>query len=124
MGPLEKLFMSAPKPLTLADVDALAPVFQALVWADLPLRERLQAHGVNLTPVHFYSTIPSVAEIQSSYEYQPSATAPYHDPTILRPDCLSSTLEQLLPFAGEFNPPADGDEETGTSFFWKNSQFS
>ena len=65
--------MSAPKPLTLEAVDAMAPVLQALVWADLSLRERLQAHGVNLTPVHFYSTIPSVAEIQSSYECQTSS---------------------------------------------------
>jgi hypothetical protein len=124
MGFLRKFFMSAPKPLTLAVVDAMSPALQALVWGDLSLRERLQGHGVNLTPVHFYSTIPSVAEIKSSYEYQTAAAAPYHDPTIFQPDTLSSTLDQLMPFASEFNPPRDGDEKTGTSFFWKNSQFS
>ncbi len=34
------------------------------------------------------------------------------------------TIEQMLPFSTEFNPPTDGDEEHCREFFWKNSQYS
>ncbi|MGZ7079304.1 MAG: class I SAM-dependent methyltransferase [Thermoanaerobaculia bacterium] len=49
---------------------------------------------------------------------------PYANADLFRDEVLRDTLEKLIPFAGEFSPPADGDEERGERFFWHNSQFT
>lgn len=58
------------------EFNAALPVMQKLLWGHQQDRERLQALGINLIPVNFYSNTPSIAETLSAYEYTES-TPPY-----------------------------------------------
>jgi Methyltransferase domain len=75
-----------------------------------------------VVPLDCYSGIPSVAEIEGSFEYR-EGEPPYLDPLVFQPHVLQATLAQLLPFAAEFTPPLAGDETIGT-FYWQNGMFS
>ena len=105
------------------DVNLLGPLLRSVVWADRAGRHKLQQFGVNVSPVNFYSSIPSIDEIDSSYEYAPGPP-PYLLDSIFDRDLLARTLDTLAPFAREFSPPEDGNEQSCERFFWKNSQFS
>lgn len=50
---------------------------------------------------HFYSSIPSVREITSSFEYQ-EGPPPYADSPIFDAPFLRSFLSELMPFAYSF----------------------
>jgi hypothetical protein len=101
--------------------DELVYILKRLARTDKTTRARVQEHGIDVIPLDCYSTIPSIDEIENSYEYS-GDTPPYLD--IFKPEILQNTLEQLIELSAEFNPPADGDMETPSSFFWGNSVFS
>lgn len=109
--------------MTDKEFNAALPVMQKLLWASRKDRENLQELGLNLIPSNFYSNIPSISEILSSYEYQESVP-PYLDCGIFDQDKLREELLALIPFSSDYHPPENGDEENCRSYFWKNSQFS
>ncbi len=109
--------------LTEKEFNTAISVIKKLIWADRGQRETLQALGLNVIPANFYSNIPSISEIQSSYEYTDSAV-PYLNEAIFDKDFLRKELLELVPFAEDFRPSENGDEENCERFFWKNSQFS
>jgi hypothetical protein len=78
---------------------------------------------VNVLPINFYSNSPSLEDIHQSYEYT-STSPPYLDPSVFQQAIFQETLEQLIGFSSEFNPPVEGDEEECQRYFWGNSQFS
>lgn len=101
----------------------LPEVLQDLLWSR-PKREELQKHGVNVVPSNFYANIPSIEEIEQSFEYGTEAP-PYLDESIFQGEHMQSVLRKLVPHAQDFAPDTEGDEATCTNgFFWKNSQFS
>ena len=102
---------------------AVGPILQHFQWADKEIRAKVQQFGVNVLPINFYSNTPSIEEIESSYEYT-TAEPPYLNLNVFEQETMQRTLQQLLQFAPEFNPPVEGDEENCQQFFWKNSQFS
>jgi hypothetical protein len=102
---------------------SIFPILRRLAVADKEVRAKVQAYGINIIPVNFYSNTPSIDEIESSYEYV-NDDPPYLDTGIFEPETLQQTLRQLLEFSAEFNPPVEGDEDNPSSFFWKNSMFS
>jgi hypothetical protein len=110
-------------PVSPKEIRAVAPVLKRLVYGERAARAALEEYGVSVVPVHFYSNTPSIAEIESSFEYE-GGQPPYANAALFRPDVMRETLERLIPFAGEFSPPAEGDEERGERFFWRNTQFS
>lgn len=123
MAKISNFFRPAPPPPPEPEpIDAIS-VMHGLLWADQQERERIQKNGMHLIPSNFYSSIPSIAEIQSSYEYTEEAP-PYLDPRIFNEERLRKELVALSEFSADFEPPMEGDEETCRSFFWKNSQFS
>ncbi len=105
------------------DIALVAPILQQLMWADTESKRKVQAQGVLVLPNTMYSSVPSVVEIETSYEYT-SAEPPYLNPQLFNAARFQTTLETLLPFAGEFAPPLAGDEDDAQRFFWQNSQFS
>jgi hypothetical protein len=109
--------------LTDEEISLVGPILQRLVWADKETRAKIQKFEVNVLPINFYSNTPSIEEIESSYEYT-IETPPYFNPNVFEPKRFRQTLEQMLKFSTEFNPPLDGDEDKCQRFFWKNSQFS
>jgi hypothetical protein len=101
----------------------LIPVLRRLASAKPPLRRRLQGHAVDVLPVSFYSSTPSVTEIESSFEYQGN-TPPYLLPQLFDQTFLLQYLSELGTYAHEFAPDTTGDENTCQRYFWSNSQFS
>lgn len=88
------------------------------------LRDKLQMEGINVTPVNFYATVPSIAEIESSFEYADGAV-PYLDDQLFDHTRMLQQLAELTDYSADFAPDEDGNEETcENGFFWKNSQFS
>lgn len=109
--------------LTDEEISLVGPILQRLVWSDKETRAKLQKFQVNVLPINFYSKSPSIEEIESSYEYTIDKP-PYFNPKIFEEKTFRRTLEQVLEFSPEFDPPLDGDEDNCERFFWKNSQFS
>lgn len=98
---------------------------QAMLWANKEDRQQLEKTGVKIAPCNFYSNIPSITEIENSYEYTNSAAPPYSTCNIFgSPASSMALLEKLTTYSAEFQPPEDGDDIAPTGFFWKNSQFS
>lgn len=102
----------------------LAVLLKSLMWARPEVREEMQRNGVNIIPVHFYSTVPSIEEIRNSFEFVSSEGPPYLDASIFDVHYMRQVLNELMQYANEFNPPAQGDEANPTGYFWGNSQFS
>ncbi|MBI4808478.1 MAG: class I SAM-dependent methyltransferase [Nitrosomonadales bacterium] len=102
----------------------LAVMLKTLIWARPEVRAELQRNGVNVTPANFYSNIPSVEEIRNSFEFENSEVPPYQDSSIFDASHMLKVLEELLPYASEFDPPTAGSEEEPKGYFWGNSQFS
>ena len=93
-------------------------------WAPREIREQLQAHEVAIVPANFYSSIPTLAEIDASFEYSEDDVPPYLNPAIFNAASMLENLSDLIPYAADFMPLADGDPENGRDFFWSNGQFS
>jgi predicted O-methyltransferase YrrM len=107
----------------LAQTVEMIPILQKLAWAKPELRGYLQAHGVDVVPVSFYSSTPSVKEIEESFEYQHDQL-PFLNAKVFDELFLKNYLTKLAEFAHEFDPPIEGNEETCQRYFWENSQFS
>lgn len=96
-------------------------MLQGLLWSDTETRRVLEAHGISLTPSNFYSSIPSLSEIESSFEGQ--VNAPYHNDELFKADHLMGVLRELREFAGELAAPVHDDPDSPKDFFWDNGQF-
>lgn len=92
-------------------------------WASREVREQLQQHEVAIVPANFYSSIPTFAELDGSFEYS-SSTPPYLDPAVFQAAFMDAELSSLMQHGEDFEPASKGDEESPTEFFWDNSQFS
>lgn len=114
--------MSRPK-VTDEEIRLVGPILRKIVWSDRSTREAIQKYDANIIPTDFYSNTPSIAEIESSYEYT-STEAPYRSEALFDHALLTQTLAELSQYSLEFNPAVAGNEETSETFFWANSQFS
>ncbi|MDP2178381.1 MAG: class I SAM-dependent methyltransferase [Methylophilaceae bacterium] len=95
-----------------------------LLWATLDQRRSIEDAGVKVTPCNFYSSVPSIAEIENSFEYSDDQP-PYANSGIFGlPDKSRDLLEVLTSFSSEFEPPDEGDTDAPIGYFWNNSQFS
>lgn len=121
MSKISNFFRQPPPPSEPEPEDPIS-LMHGLLW-DQQERERIQENGMHLIPSNFYSSIPSIAEIQNSYEYT-EEVPPYLDPRIFDRDRMRQELIDLTAFSADFDPPMEGDEDTCRSFFWKNSQFT
>ena len=102
----------------------LLPILQQLSLARPETRRLLQEQGVDVLPVNFYSNTPSLAEIESSFEYQgETGPPPYLFASLFDAVFMQQWLDELSRFAHEFNPPHEGDAENATRYFWNNGQF-
>src|SRR6266566_7584549 len=91
------------------EIFLVGPILQRLMWADKETREKIQAFGVNVLPINFYSNTPSLEDIGSSYEYT-TDEPPYCNAQVFEQKRFRQTLEEILEFSAEFNPPVEGDE--------------
>ncbi len=113
--------MSTDKP-TDENIRAIGSMLQKLSWADRETRAKVQAYGVDVIPLNYYSNIPSIEEVDNSFEYKDGA--PPYGTEIFEPYTIKKTLLQLMEYSAEFAPPVEGSESNPSTFFWKNGLFS
>ena len=98
-------------------------IAKQLLWDSPKVRRRIQARGVNIIPSNFYSNIPSVDEIESSFEYRSNDdvyNAGIFDPQKIRQFVVGT----LSSYSHEFCPPLEGNKENPSGYFWKAPAFS
>jgi methyltransferase family protein len=96
---------------------------QRLVRAPGAVRQHIEDNGVMLIPADFYSTVPLLKDLDTTFEGVEGSRQPLYD-RIFDRALVTRYLQGMDDFADEFDPPVSGDEATCTEFFWGNSQFS
>jgi methyltransferase family protein len=94
-----------------------------VLWSDRDTRRSIQAHKINIVPSNFYSDIPSVEDIERSFEFN-EPNGPYNSAEIFDPEAMRRFLDTIVVYSGEFDPPREGDANEPEGFFWKNPAFS
>ena len=105
------------------EINELVRLYKKYLWADIDIRRHIEAHDISLTRSGFYSPLPSINEIENSYEYNDSKGFWFRE-DIFNDKTLLDTINELSEFSYEFDPPFDGDKENPESFFWNNGLFS
>jgi len=109
--------------LSKEEFKTLVQLSKKVIWSNPYIRKQIQEHKINIIPSNFYSNIPSIEDIETSFEYkEPGAEVYNHH--LFNKDKMNSIIEQLYGYADEFNPPTDGDADNPADFFWKNPAFS
>lgn len=113
-------------PLNQLEFDALIRLAKRVLWADRETRREIQSHKINIVPVNFYSNIPSVNDVECSFEYRGAdrTDGSYLSPTVFSMEKTISFLEEIAQYADEFSPPLEKDETNPSCFYWKNPSFS
>jgi hypothetical protein len=105
------------------EFQTLVRLARRAVYADWETRRSIQNHGINIVPANYYSDLPTIAELESSFEFA-DPQGPYRSPHVFDADRLASFLAALDQYADEFHPPHEGDPQDPTGFFWRNPAFS
>ena len=100
---------------TESKLKSLAREMKDFIWRGPGIKRALNRLGVEALPSNFYSPVPSVSEIEASFEYRPGEL-PYEDCPFLDAPHMREVLQSLLPYSNEFTPPADGDADAPTRF--------
>ncbi|HEY1794654.1 MAG TPA: class I SAM-dependent methyltransferase [Stellaceae bacterium] len=100
-----------------AELADLAALLRKLVWAPSQVRKRLQALGVHLAPCNFYSTIPTVDEIEAAFR---APSPPSYDAIFDHAAMTAFLDDALYPHSHEFDPPLSG----GDGYNWYPRSFS
>jgi hypothetical protein len=106
--------------LSAAELEQLVKLGKRSFRADLETRRAIQRQGVTIVPANFYSEIPTVDEFDASFEFKEKA--PYL--TLFDDTATKENLSVLGRYADEFDPPAEGDREAPSEYFWNNPAFS
>jgi hypothetical protein len=116
--------MTAPKavPLSAVEFRTLTGLARRAMWAP-ETRAALQAERINISPANFYAPIPALADLDRAFEYRDPDAAPFNG-GLFDPDRMAAEIAAMVPFAADFDPPADGDTERPEGFFWRNPAFS
>jgi predicted O-methyltransferase YrrM len=87
------------------------------------IKAKLEVNGIQLINSNYYSPIPTVKEIDASWELRDEAM-PYLEPDLYDNEFMLSFLTNCLaPYANDFNPFADVTDSPA-EFYWRNPQFS
>lgn len=93
----------------------------ALSW-DPKVRAIAESAGLSITPAGFYYPVPTLQDIEASFEYVEAE--PFRNPDLFNADRLADELKTLIPFGAEFDPPGEGDKQHPTAFFWGMGPFA
>ena len=118
--PLEKKMIGQ---LTESEFNTLIRLSKKALWSSPETRSKIQANGVNIIPANFYSNIPLIEEIRSSFEYRNGKEEIYNSGLFVKKK-IKDFIELLSTYTKEFSPPIEGDIKNPGSFFWNNPAFS
>ena len=96
---------------------------RGLLDAPVEVRRELQARGINITRSNFYSNIPTVEEVEGSFEYQSNEEI-YNTGLFDQEKIRQFVADTLSRWSHEFCPPTDGDRENPSGYFWNAPSFS
>lgn len=109
-------------PLTEVEFNTLVRLARRAIRADTATKKALQERRVNVIPSNFYSEVPSVQDIETSFEFK-FPDGPFNSPSVFKPEVLSDYLAVLDRYADEFHPPENGDVKAPAGYFWNNPAF-
>jgi len=94
------------------------------VRAKKAVQRVLEKAGMNVVSCNFYSSVPSITEIENSFEYS-SVQPPYAaSPIFGLPETSLDLLETLIGFSSEFQPAEEGSEESPVVFSGKTANLA
>lgn len=96
---------------------------QQAVWAPLETRAQLQKNQIAVVPANFYSNIPTLEEIESSFEYVGEEDPPYLSTGIFDSASMREELLDLTAYSQDFAPEEEGDPQNPAAFYGSNDQF-
>lgn len=101
------------------EIEELATILESLIYAPSSLRKFLQERGVTLTRSDFYSEVPTVTEIESSFsrDSKLKLNKVFPDQSF-----LLDFLNRLDHYAGEFKAPLSSQDPA--SYSWEGGAFS
>jgi predicted O-methyltransferase YrrM len=102
------------------EIDALGHVLKQLTYAPSSIRKLLQdKYGVTITRADFYSEIPTIAELERSFQTRSLLTL-----DTIFPDnaTMLAELERMDGFAAEFDPPRRATR--AGEYAWEGGPFS
>lgn len=102
----------------------LVHLAKKVLWTDVRTRRRIQEAGFHIIPADFYASIPTIEDVENSFEYDRSQEAPYLAGGLFDRDRIAGFTEQIAAYADEFDPPADGEADGSTGYYWNNPAFS
>ena len=105
------------------ELNILIDLAQRVMWAGPEIHRELQKHRIFLTPARFYADIPTIEEVESSFEYL-APNGPYNNPAVFDLDRMRRFLAKIAPYSVEFSPPKSGDVDAPKAYFWENPLFS
>ena len=111
------------KPLTRDEFTTLVNLSRRAIRADTDTRRALHQQRVNIIPATFYSEVPRVEDIESSFEFR-VPDGPYNAPEVFNPGVMAEFLAAIDHYADEFDPPTQGDRDAPNGYFWDNPAFS
>jgi predicted O-methyltransferase YrrM len=94
---------------------------QQLLWKPAEERRMLQDHGLHLAPANFYSSLPTLDELDASFES--NERFPYLDPAVFSEEGLRAGMDEVERQADAPSWPLDDDPAAPSGFFWNNGQF-
>ncbi|MEN5063558.1 class I SAM-dependent methyltransferase [Achromobacter aegrifaciens] len=91
---------------------------QEMLWQSVETRKALEDAGVSIVPSNFYSSTPSLEDLDQTFEQHGAPYLAGFDARVLHRE-----LQELMPYAEGFEVPVEGHENSG-EFYWENGQFS
>ena len=105
------------------EFDQLVALCKRIMWNDDPdFWKRLHAKGVNVIHQNFYAEVPSVEDIETSFEF--TEPRPFDDAGVFDPAVMEEFVESLVPFAHEADFPEQAPVDGPARYYWKNPAFS
>jgi len=93
------------------------------LWSGVDKRRSMQALGFNLVPADFYSSIPTISDLDATFESDNGKPIPIYS-EVFDPIAIKAYVDHLLPYAAELVCPDFDDENKCKGFFWNNTQFT
>jgi Methyltransferase domain len=100
-----------------SEIEQLSQILKRLVWAPSQIRKKLQQAGITIIPCNYYSEIPSIEEIERSFNAPDQSFDLIFDDQRMR-----EILAELHQFSHEFDPPREASN--AGSYAWEGNPFS
>lgn len=113
-------------PLDDDEFSTLISLAKRVLWADRETKRRIQSHKLNITPMNFYSNLPSVEDVESSFEFEgiDRVQGSYNSPSVFNLEETAAFLAAIEVYADEFDPPEKEISGQSAHFYWNNNSFS